>query len=267
MTSPIRKVLPDGIISSKDKAVYIWLDILGYSVATENEKPEKLGEMLDKLGEYFKSTSNYETYQISDGLLLSIQKQKYNDLSKIFDEIGKLQMAFLKNTNRLLRGGIAVGSKITHENYDNFSKEIIDLVSKNGMIASNEVKKIVFKYGKKFLIGNGLSRAHNVESTTIDWPIIGTNQEKFDELKKEFSDFPADNFNFVSCINMKGEKIYFINFLEPVQDKNYYKYLIAKACDKNNDSKTQAKYIWLLRYIRQRYQITEPIPELVGLYL
>lgn len=266
MNSSIRKVSQKGKTSLKQKAVFIWLDILGYSVETEKENLEKLNELLDKLGEYFTSSSLYETFQISDGIILYIQKQEYKEITKIFTEVGKKQMEYLKNTNHLLRGGIAVGSKIHLENDNKLFEEIKNLkLQKKSSI--NEIKNIVFKHQKKYLISNGLSRAHKLESNSVDWPIIGTDKATFNELKEEFCKFPNDNFNFVSSINMKGEKIFFIDFLEPILDEAYYKFLISEAAKNEVDPKTQAKYIWLLRFFRQKYQITDPVSKLVGLYL
>lgn len=268
MNKPIENKQPDNITPLKDKAIYVWLDILGYSAETEKGDIKKIEAMLDKLNEYFKESEDFILHQISDGLLLTIHKSKYEDQIKIFNKIGKLQMRYLKDTDRSLRGGIVVGSKDSgKENENNFIQEFTDnflQTSKRPESLIIEIKKLIFKYGKQVLIGNGLSRAHNMESNKIDWPIIGTDEEMMGKLKKEFGNFD-DNFGLAASINMKGEKVYFIDFLE--LDKDYYKFLVAQASESKGDAKTQAKYIWLLRYFRQKFQITDLIPELVGLYL
>ena len=198
-----------------------------------------MSNKLKSFQEIFNKSDYYSTNIISDGIILEIENIAnigYGRFVEILNDIGKKQFSFIKEHKLFIRGGIATGTKLDDD---------------------------------KHFISNGLARAVKMESKNIDWPIIGTDQKCFNDLKKNFYSYdPSMDFNLKRSYNKKGEDIYFINFIE--KDKEYYKILTDKVVIEYGgkyQSKIKSKYIWLLKYYHYEYGNEDIANELKGIIL
>lgn len=73
-----------------NKSIFIWIDIVGFSNAVDDEKRyEELFELLTKFQSLFNDGDGYSTMIISDGIILQIANTKYQRFTKILKDIGK----------------------------------------------------------------------------------------------------------------------------------------------------------------------------------
>jgi len=212
--------------SSTDKTVFIWLDILGFADALEDEtKFIELAKMLHSFQRIFDSIDGCHTKIISDGLLLRIINPSVNLLKDTFHLIGRKQIEFIVKHRVFIRGGIALGSKL---------QDIDD--------------------GNNDLISQGLARAAKLEASSVDWPIIATDDKNLEEIQKYFTS-KDELFSLYPCFNRKGEKIYFIDFLDK-PNSNYYRIVNDKTMEYKDNASVHSKYIWLLRHYHHKFSDT-----------
>lgn len=209
-----------------EKSIFIWLDILGFADAIENEERFlELAKLLNEFQAIFTSIEGCFTKIISDGLLLRIANPEEN-LNAVFDTIGQKKLDFIMKHKTFIRGGIAIGSKLDDTGDCNHD-----------------------------LISQGLARAAKMEGSFIDWPIIATNQENLKLIQEFYKAEETESFGLSPSYNRKGEKIYFIDFLkEPLEE--YHNLLNDKIYEFETTPSVQSKYIWLLRQYYHRFPET-----------
>lgn len=222
--------------SSKEEYLFIWIDILGFSGIVEDDKKyNELYDILKKFQAIFNNSHLYSTKIISDGLILfeKIGKNEFNKIIKIINDLSQKQFQFIKENKYFIRGGIAIGTKFEEFVIDNKKKE-----------------------EENIFISNGLARAYNLESNTIQWPVIGIN-DKYLNLMKEYFSIDNDNetFNLTRAFNNNGESIYFINFIPDFEDQEYLELLYSSIEQNKGKASVRNKYIWLLRHYLQKFKI------------
>ena len=218
-----------------DKSIFIWLDIVGFSDAVDNEERYgELSELLTKFQSLFNECNDYNTNIISDGIILQISTSMYPKFVSILNDIGDKQLEFICNNKYFIRGGIALGTKLNND--------------KNGTF-----------------ISNGLARAVKVEEKYVSWPIIGTEKKNIAELRTFFNtNNEEETFGLLQGFNLRGEAIYFIDFLK--ESKKYYIILNDKIKEYEKSPSIQSKYIWLLRYYHHKYNannLDESLAEII----
>lgn len=221
------KVLPiDNILNnSKDSSLFVWLDILGFAEAVnEEEKYKELSELLKKFKQLFINSTNisYDTSIISDGLIIYLKDPNISDINLIFKELSEKQFDFILENRYFIRGGIALGSKY-------------------------ESDKIENQY-----ISNGLARAYKLESNCIDWPLIATDEINLKRLKDKFKINKEEFFGLEKAYNKDGKNIYFIDFIK--EDAIYFELLQAKIFESKEKPSVRNKYIWLMRYYLHKFE-------------
>jgi hypothetical protein len=229
-------------IQKLDKTVFIWLDILGFADALEDEvKYIELSLLLEEFQSHFNENDFYESTAISDGIILEIKQSSSLGLDKIFKAIGKIQFDFILQNKHFIRGGIAVGNKFTED--------------------------------KVNYISNGFARAVKLESSFTTWPIIGTDTRMITEMRNTFNiDNKDECFGLTRCFNKNGDFIYFIDFIE---NKTDYLDLLDKKIEEYSDPANKNpkkelirdKYIWLLRYYLHKYEGSKIPESLKGIVL
>ena len=214
-------------ISPSKKTIFIWLDILGFADALENEERfTELAKMLNSFQSLFESIDNCDTTIISDGLLLRILNPTVDIFKDTLNIIGQKQLQFIEEHKVFIRGGIALGSKL------------------------NDTKD-----GNNNLISQGLARAAKLEASSVDWPIIATNEKNLKDIQNYFTAV-GELFSLHPCFNRRGEKIFFIDFLdEPNSD--YYRILNDKTVKYESTISVHSKYIWLLRHYHHKFSDTQ----------
>jgi len=197
-------------IQINNKFLYIWIDILGFrnDLSTESEEIyNKLFDIRNSFKRHFEGLNLEVIISISDGLLL-VWDLKKNKLSKIFHQLAKLQIEFILKYKYVIRGAISVG------------------VISNGLYNLNKKNKDIF------LISNGLVKAYEMESKEIKWPIIATNYETIEKLRKIKRINNNNEFFGLQKINGNNEMyLYMIDFLEYLdEDKQieYENFLLGK---------------------------------------
>jgi hypothetical protein len=221
------KNIDPATLSPSKKTIFIWLDILGFADALEDEtKFTILAKMLNSFQSLFESIDSCKTTIISDGLLLRIISPSVDTFKDTLKIIGEKQLQFIIEHNVFMRGGIALGSKLDDE-----------------------------KDGNNNLISQGLARAAKLEASSVDWPIIATNEKNLKDIQDYFT-AEDELFLLHPCFNRKGEKIFFIDFLdEPSND--YYKILNDKTVEYESITSVHSKYIWLLRHYHHKFSDTQ----------
>lgn len=214
-------IKPETVILAK--SIFIWLDILGFADAIEDEeKFLELSKLLKEFQAIFTSIEECDTKIISDGLLLRIINPNDN-LNVILTTIGQKQLDFIIKHETFIRGGIAIGSKLSDADDCNHD-----------------------------LISQGLARAAKIEASFVDWPIIATNQMNLKLIQDFYKAEETQSFELKQSFNRKGEKIYFIDFLkEPLEE--YHALLNDKIYEFEKIPSVQSKYIWLLRQYYHRF--------------
>lgn len=225
---------PSDIVDKNKESIFIWLDILGFSDALDDEsRYEDLSDHLEQYQVLFNESSDYETNIISDGIILRITDPRYSGYKKfklILKNIGEKQNQFICETDEFIRGGISVGSKLEN----------------------NPAKSDQY-------VSNGLARAVKIESKSIDWPVIGTDHNTISKIQKIFDiDDEIDNFGLLRGFNKNGEDLYFIDFIR--ENAIYYDLIISNINKHEGRPDVRNKYIWLLRYYLHKYRTKGIIP-------
>lgn len=215
---------PEEININNDNSLFIWLDVLGFAEAVDDvEKYRELSELLKKFQALFVESNKYNTKIISDGLILYTKEPTQEMISLIFKEIAEKQFEFILKNKYFIRGGIAVGSR-----YE--SDEVSDQ-----------------------FISNGLARAYSLESNSIDWPLIATDEKNINRLKDMFKvEKKEELFGLEEAYNKNGKTIYFIDFIK--ENETYLKLLEEKIFEFEEAPSVRNKYVWLLRYYLHRYE-------------
>ncbi len=222
------------------KSIFIWLDIVGFADAVDDEKRyEELSELLTKFQLLFNEGDGYNSTIISDGIILQIPNPKHQSFIKILKDIGKKQFKFICDSKYFIRGGIAIGTKFNHKN--------------------NRKNNDLF-------ISNGLARAVKIEEKHVCWPIIGTNKKNLHEIRSFFTvDNEKETFGLIQGFNAKGEAIYFLDFID--NDEKYYLLLNDNIKKNKNKPAFLNKYIWLLRYYHHKYNEDNLDESLIGIVI
>jgi hypothetical protein len=223
--------LPQKNISNQKKYLYIWLDILGFSDILNQEDQYK---NLIALLKYYRSkfeTNAIKTLTISDGIVLVFELTDIESLSEIFIVISKIQEEFILEKEYFLRGGIAVGS--------------IEETEKDSDL--------------KYLVSSALSKAYNLESKDIKYPIIGTSEDELKKINKYFNITNEDleQFGLLKCYSndSTGKKyVYFIDFLN---DRKFEDIIRNNLKEYQSSPKVLEKYIWLYRYYNDKFSAEE----------
>ncbi|AQQ71238.1 hypothetical protein SMSP2_01604 [Limihaloglobus sulfuriphilus] len=231
-----KKINPENTILSLNKSIFVWIDILGFSDALEKESEYKtLSDLLDSFRRSFYDIEVCESNRISDGIILILKQRNYScdEIETLFQKIGEKQKEFILECSHFIRGGIAVGS--SYEEQRDCRKD------------------------HSYLISSGLAKSVKIENSKIDWPIIGIDKQNLEEIRdlcrieneKEF-------FGLSKCFNRKGGLIYFIDFMNHVQNnqdkEKIINILYGKVKEFHDNPKIHLKYVWLLRYYRERFE-------------
>lgn len=219
-------------ISNKKQYLYVWLDILGFSdILDKQDSYKELINLLKYFRNKFESIElTTKTLTISDGIVLIFElNEELDSLNKIFQNIAKIQEEFVLEKNYFLRGGMAVGTIEENEQDD----------------------------GLKYLISNALSKAYNLESKFVKYPIIATSKSEIDKLNEfYFKEKGLNEFGLIKSYSTtskteKEEYLYFIDFMSNKKFED-----ILKEGLKKHQSSPQVleKYIWLYRYYNQKFE-------------
>ena len=209
------------------KTIFVWIDILGFSSLVENEK--KYSELLQLLKRFYNAfkqlNESADCQRISDGIILKLKPalRKCSVVKKFFNDIMKVQNFFLQR-NKFLRGGIAVGSKFN----------------------VNDIKDTNKRNYENFYISNGLARAYNLESKSITWPIIGTNDDYLNEICSIYGEDVQEIFE--ETYSEKGLKVYYLNsykLLNETERNVVYKNVLSNISENDKKPHVQQKYIWI----------------------
>jgi hypothetical protein len=212
--------------SVEPETIFIWIDILGFSALVENES--KYNELLGLLKDFFESfnklNASAECHRISDGIILKLKPNIRNAdvVRQFFEDVMSVQKTFLLR-QRFLRGGIAVGSKFNITNIDN-----------------------------GFYISNGLARAYNLESNSITWPIIGTNERFLNDICSIYGENVKEIFDIAYSENK--DKIYYLNFYKTLSGNELsevYKNILVNISNTEKNPHVQHKYIWIQKMLEK----------------
>lgn len=230
---------PTGIIGISDESLFIWLDVLGFADAVDDESRYKeLSSLLKKFQHLFNNSHKYETQIISDGIVLHVKDTKADNIKSVFSDIAQKQLSFITDNGYFIRGGIALGSRFEGA-------------------ADNAL-----------FISNGLARAVKLESSVVDWPVIGIDDKNIQHLRRiNKIDDDRELFGLKQGYNKNGQTIYFIDF---VQNNPIYADLLYSKILEFEDPKYQAirnKYIWLLRYFLHKFEEEQVNTTLQGIVL
>lgn len=249
MGTMIADIDPRG--SRCDQSIFIWLDILGFTDAVENDTTyDELVELLKRFQRMFNEGNGYETDIISDGIILWINSKSYDDLKGIFTDIGHRQIKFICESEHFIRGGIAIGTRYLQRGNDN----------SHGGGDRNHI-----------FVSSGLARAVNLEARHVSWPVVGTNLNNLKKIKEHYKiTDPKESLGLCRGFNRQGEDVFFIDFMQECSSEEkriYYDILKSKISDDNLVPAVKSKYIWLLRYYHHHWGKTEEIERLTGFIL
>lgn len=227
------------------ETIFVWIDILGFSSLVENE--EKYSTLLELLKNFYdafrKLNKSADCHRISDGIILKL-KPKFREISVVkefFEDVMNVQKIFLVD-KKLLRGGIAVGSK--------FNIQHVECNATSSLQENDD-----------FYISNGLARAYNLESNSITWPIIGTNAEYLKkmsnlygkEIRKIFSKTYSEN----------KETIYYLNSYKLLNEKDQesvYRNSLKSITKLDKNPHVQHKYEWICKNLEKLNKKLTSIP-------
>ncbi|MBS4069654.1 hypothetical protein [Sulfurimonas sp. RIFOXYB12_FULL_35_9] len=233
----IPNVNPSAIVNNE--AIFIWLDILGFSEALEDFNAYKeLHALLNSFEIFFLTDKGYDLQVISDGIILKITSKELSELREIFEEIAIKQFQFILKEKYFIRGGIAVGN-----HFDTKDKE-------------------------KLFMGNGLSRAVKLEGKVVHHAVIGTNNETIKRMRL-ICELEIENdelFGLKKTVNENGETLYFIDFLE--QNIDFENMLHGQIGKNQIKPQIQKKYLWIYRYYINKFGSTyRPFDDVLGVLL
>jgi len=219
-------VNPVEVITTDNRSIFIWLDLLGFSdFVNDGTKYIELADHLRKFQSSFLNSGSYTADIISDGIILRITKKNLalrGELSSIFKEIAQKQFEFTQETKVFIRGGISVGTKLDDDKEPN-----------------------------SLYISNGLAKAVKIEGKYVSWPIIGTTPDELNEIRSFLDVEGNENFGLEKAFNKDGKDLFFIDFIG--KSDGYYALLNAKMEKHKEKSYIRNKYLWLLRYYHLKY--------------
>lgn len=222
----IPNVNPSAIVNNE--AIFIWLDILGFSEALEDFNAYKeLHALLNSFEKIFLTDKGYDLQVISDGIILKIISKELSGLCEIFEEIAIKQFQFILKEEYFIRGGIAVGN-----HFDTKDKE-------------------------KLFMGNGLSRAVKLEGKVVHHAVIGTNNKTIEQMRSicGIEVGRDESFGLKKTVNENGETLYFIDFIEQNID---FENMLHKQLSINKEKPMiQKKYLWIYRYYLNKFGRTD----------
>lgn len=211
---------------SNNEAIFIWLDILGFSDALEDDQAyHKLHTLLDTFkNTFFSKKYSYASQVIADGIILKIASKDEKEISGILKEIGEKQFQFILTERYFIRGGIAVGS-----HFDAKEEE------------------------KLFLMGNGLSRAVKMEAKSVHHAVIGTNLKTIQKIRDICDPKSLDEplFGLKKTVNENGDDLFFIDFIQ--QNIDFENMLHKELSENRANPVIQKKYLWIYRYYINKF--------------
>ena len=234
-----------------DQSIFIWLDILGFTDAVENDATyDELVELLKRFQRIFNEVKRYNPRIISDGIILQIDPKSPADLEDILKDIGQRQFKFIRENGHFIRGGIAIGTRYLQRGNDN-SRADVDLTY--------------------IFVSSGLARAVNLEAKHVSWPVVGTDLNNFNKIKEYYRIIdPEESLGLCRGFNTQGEDVFFIDFIQECSSEEkriYYDILKSKISDESLVPAVKSKYIWLLRYYHHHWGKAEEIERLIGFVL
>lgn len=217
-------------LEDKKKYLYIWIDILGFSdILRDENKYSELIDLIEKFRDKFEANNNTEqTLTISDGIVLIFRLSSIEVILNIFEEISKIQKEFIIENKYFLRGGMAIGT-----------------------IQENTKNKDL-----KFLISNGLSKAYNLESKFVKYPVIALDDKGLKDLKDFFKiiNNNEETFGLIKAhanSSINNKYIYFIDFI----DKEFKELIEINLKKYQSFPQVLDKYIWLFRYFCEKFEL------------
>ena len=232
----ISNVSPSAI--SNNEAIFIWLDILGFSEALENpDAYKKLHTLLDSFMNTFLSNKRYALKIISDAIILKIESKNPKEIREIFEEIATKQFQFILKEKYFIRGGIAVGSHFQTEDKE------------------------------KFLMGNGLSRAVKMEAKVVHHAVIGMDNKTMQQIRSIYT-ISEDNelFGLQKTVNENGDFLYFIDFIQ--KNIEFENMLHSQLSNHKENPIIHKKYLWIYRYYINKFGSTDrPFQDVLGVLL
>lgn len=212
-------------IPENDKeCLFVWIDILGFSDWLEDTNQYSLlSSLLNRFRKMFEDIKLPATYKmISDGLILQLNPgiTTNEGVSSFFNKIKTIQQSFLQD-GIFLRGGCAAGTR--------------------------------FKEDVENYISNGLARAYKLESSSISWPIIGTDEKNLSNIKKWYREVDW-NVIFAQAKSVRGADIFYLDYLvdldQETQKKAYF-IIDEKIKEKKDCPGVQHKFFWLRDRLEQ----------------
>lgn len=225
MRAGLSNISPSGSSKEYNQQLFIWIDILGFSsIVDKPENYTELASILDNFKNSFAYIQGCQAEVISDGIIINIDISNRDTINRVFKSIGEKQYDFILKDRYFIRGGIAVGSRLEPDQ------------------------------NNKSYISNGLARAVKIENTKINWPIVGTNKNYLDKIRKVLNiQDPDENFNLIKCFNKNGEDIYFIDFINE-ENESFYNLIDKKITSHVDETSVRDKYVWLLRYYHHKFK-------------
>lgn len=218
--------------------MYIWIDILGFSDSISDEgRYAELIDLVTKFRDKFENVSGIEKIiNISDGIVIIKEAKGRVDIESFFKELGNKQLEFIKENNHYLRGGIGLGTLSEAENNLHENEDL------------------------KYLVSNGLTKAYSLEEKFVSYPVIGTDEETLEKLKKlPLVNDDRESFGLEKCYSEysnNNKPLYFIDFID--NDESIKEKLLNKIELHNGVTKVKHKYIWLYHYRSQKFDSKTP---------
>lgn len=218
---------PRGHNLTEDK-IFFWLDILGFSNFLEDEAEYRnLADLLQRFQGLFNEIDELDSTIISDGIVLSLKQNLYrSDFINVCQKIAEKQVKFALDTHRFIRGGIAVGSKLDLE---------------------GELARCKHCKSERSFISNGLARAYNIESSRVDWPVVGTHQKEFQRIKSFYKIEDDDSLGLAAGVNYRGEPLFYIDYLKDRPELRHVIETNKQAFINEKKPRIWCKYEWLLQ--------------------
>lgn len=221
----------DEKVFSKIETIFIWIDILGFKDKLKNiENYDELALLLDYFQDLFAQKEGlYRTTVISDGIVLELnpnrEKWSFENVKACFDDIKRKQLEFILEKKYVIRGAIVVGT--------------------------SRLKK----EGDRNYISNGLSFAYELESKGINWPIIGTNGNYFNQINKMYREGDCQcpfKEVFKKTLTPNGQDVYFLDIYSGLEGKerSIIEDIIQNQLKSHQEEKERSvynKYIWLYK--------------------
>ena len=163
------------------------------------------------------------------------------NLKKLIEVISKLQMEFVLEKKKLIRGAISLGtiSKNLYDKKDGYKDRESDI----------------------FLISNGLANAYKLESEYVIWPVIATTEEFLNKIR-EVNHICDENelFGLKRMFGRGSGFLYFVDFLENIPSEKiieFENFLEENIRKYESQKRIFEKYYWLLKYYMKKMEQIE----------